>query len=60
MYRMAGHAYLYALGAAGERGLDRVLGWIRDDMRRTMARLGVPTVAQLDRSLIDRSERTTS
>ena len=38
---MAGRAYLYALGAAGERGIDRVLGWFRDDMKRTMSLVGV-------------------
>jgi L-lactate dehydrogenase (cytochrome) len=50
---MAGRAYLYALAAAGERGVDRVLGWLRDDLRRTMSLLGAPAIAALDRSLID-------
>jgi L-lactate dehydrogenase (cytochrome) len=50
---MAGRAYLYGLGAAGERGVDRVLGWFGDDLRRTLALLGCTTVADLDRSLID-------
>ena len=49
---MAGRAYLYGLGAAGERGVDTVLGWFRADMVRTMTLLGVPTVADLDRSLL--------
>jgi L-lactate dehydrogenase (cytochrome) len=49
---MAGRAYLYGLGAAGERGVDRVLGWFADDMRRTMSLLGAPNVAALDRSLL--------
>jgi L-lactate dehydrogenase (cytochrome) len=50
---MAGRAYLYALGAGGERGVDRVLGWFRDDVRRTLSLLGVGSVAELDRSFID-------
>jgi L-lactate dehydrogenase (cytochrome) len=50
---MAGRAYLYALGAGGERGVDRVLTWLHADMVRTMHLLGVGTVADLDRSLID-------
>ena len=50
---MAGRAYLYGLGAAGERGVDRVLGWFRDDVARTMALLGVGSIAELDRSLLD-------
>ena len=50
---MAGRAYLYALGAAGERGVDRVLEWFRNDVARTMTLLGVGRVADLDRSLLD-------
>jgi L-lactate dehydrogenase (cytochrome) len=49
---MAGRAYLYALGAAGERGVSRVLEWFRDDIRRTMTLLGARSVAELDRSLL--------
>jgi L-lactate dehydrogenase (cytochrome) len=50
---MAGRAYLYGLAAGGERGVQRVLDWFRDDMRRTMTLLGVATVADLDRALLD-------
>ncbi len=49
---MAGRAYLYALGAAGETGVDRVLQWFRADMVRTMNLLGVGSIAELDRTLI--------
>jgi L-lactate dehydrogenase (cytochrome) len=49
---MAGRAYLYGLGAGGERGVDRVLEWFRDDLVRTMNLVGVATVADLDRSFI--------
>jgi L-lactate dehydrogenase (cytochrome) len=49
---MAGRAYLYALGAAGERGVDRLLGWFAADVARTMALCGVEDVAGLDRSLL--------
>lgn len=49
---MAGRAYLYALGAGGERGVDRLLGWFAEDVRRTMALLGVSSVADLDRSYL--------
>ena len=34
---MAGRAYLYGLGAAGERGVDRVLEWFGADVVRTMS-----------------------
>jgi L-lactate dehydrogenase (cytochrome) len=50
---MAGRAYLYGLGAAGERGVDRVLEWLRADLLRTMALLGAGTLADLDPSLLD-------
>jgi L-lactate dehydrogenase (cytochrome) len=50
---MAGRPYLYALGAAGERGVDRVLEWFHADMVRTMTLLGVSTVEALDRDLLD-------
>jgi L-lactate dehydrogenase (cytochrome) len=49
---MAGRAYLYALGAAGERGVDRVLEWFNADVVRTMSLLGAGTVDELDRSLL--------
>jgi L-lactate dehydrogenase (cytochrome) len=44
---MIGRAYLYGLGAAGERGVDGVLGLLTDDMRRTMALLGRRSVTEL-------------
>jgi L-lactate dehydrogenase (cytochrome) len=50
---MAGRAYLYALGAAGERGVDRVLEWFRSDIIRTMTLLGTARIADLDRALLD-------
>ena len=50
---MAGRAYLYALGAAGERGVDRVLEWFHADLARTMTLVGAGTVAELDRSVLD-------
>lgn len=49
---MAGRAYLYGLGAAGERGVDRVLEWFRADLVRTMSLVGAPGVADLHRSLV--------
>ena len=44
---MIGRAYLYGLGAAGQRGVDGVLGLLASDMRRTMALLGRRSVAEL-------------
>ena len=50
---MAGRAYLYGLGAAGERGVDRVLEWFGADLVRTLSLLGAGSIAELDRSLLD-------
>ena len=47
-----GRAYLYGMGAAGERGVDHVLGLLRDGMARTMALSGRRSVAELDRDLV--------
>ncbi len=52
---MAGRAYLYGLAVGGERGVERVLSWLRDDMVRTMTLLGAASVSELDRSLLDRA-----
>ena len=49
-----GRPYLYALGAAGERGVDQLLSFMREGMERTMALTGVRTVAEIDRSLVRR------
>lgn len=45
---MMGRAYLYGLGAAGERGVDHVIDLLASELRRTMALIGVSTVKDLD------------
>lgn len=50
---MAGRAYLYGLGAGGERGVDRVLDWFRADVIRTMSLLGAGSIAELTPELLD-------
>jgi L-lactate dehydrogenase (cytochrome) len=52
-----GRPYLYALGAAGERGVDQLLALLRDGMERTMALTGVRTVGEIDRGLVLRRTR---
>jgi L-lactate dehydrogenase (cytochrome) len=54
---MAGRAYLYALAAGGERGVDRVLAGFRDDVRRTMTLLGTSTISELDRSFLEYADQ---
>jgi len=51
---MAGRAYAYGLGAAGERGVDHALGLLDGDVRRTMALVGASTVADLTPELVAR------
>jgi L-lactate dehydrogenase (cytochrome) len=49
---MAGRAYLYGLGAAGERGVDHVLALLAADVRRTMALCGAASIADLTPDLV--------
>ena len=47
-----GRAYLYGLGAGGERGVDHVLGLLDADIRRTMALCGARSVEELTPELL--------
>ena len=49
---MAGRAYLYALAAAGEAGVDHVLGLLDAGVRRTMALVGARTLKDLGPELV--------
>jgi L-lactate dehydrogenase (cytochrome) len=51
---MIGRAFMYGLGAAGERGVDRVLALLEADMRRTMVLTGRRSVAELAPDLLRR------
>lgn len=46
---MAGRAYLYGLGAAGEAGVDHALHLLREGLERTMALVGAGSVGELGR-----------
>ena len=50
---MIGRAYFYALGAAGERGVDWVLEFLRAGVEHTMALSGVGSIDDVDRDLIE-------
>ena len=50
---MVGRAYLYALGAAGEQGVDHVLRMFDADVRRTMALVGARSIDELTAELLD-------
>lgn len=47
-----GRPYLYAMGAAGERGVDHVLRFFREGLERTMALTGRRSIAEIDRPLV--------
>jgi len=44
-----GRAYLYALAAAGQPGVERALGLLRDEIERGMKLMGCRTVSELNR-----------
>ena len=50
---MIGRAYFYALGAAGERGVDWVLEFFRAGVEHTMALSGAGSIDDLARDLIE-------
>jgi L-lactate dehydrogenase (cytochrome) len=47
-----GRPYLYAMGVAGERGVDQLLQTFRHGIERTMALCGRTTIAGIDRGLV--------
>ncbi len=50
---LIGRAYAYGLAAAGQPGVARAIEILRSDVERTLRLLGCPSIAALDRSLID-------
>lgn len=54
---MLGRATLYGLAAAGEHGVTDVIGMIQRDIDRTLALIGCPSVAALDRTCVSREGR---
>ena len=55
---MVGRAYLYGLGAAGEKGVDWVLDFLGHTMRSTMALAGVRSISEVGRDLVKRRPYT--
>ena len=45
-----GRLYLYALASAGEKGVERALNLIRDEIIRDMKLMGCTSIDQLNRS----------
>ncbi|RZI38959.1 L-lactate dehydrogenase, partial [Herbaspirillum sp. HC18] len=50
---LLGRAWAYALAAAGEAGVARLLDLLAAEMRVTLALTGVRTIAEVDRALLD-------
>jgi L-lactate dehydrogenase (cytochrome) len=51
---MIGRAYLYGLGTGGERGVDTAMALLGDETRRALQLVGVRTISDLDRSMVQR------
>jgi isopentenyl diphosphate isomerase/L-lactate dehydrogenase-like FMN-dependent dehydrogenase len=49
---MIGRPFVYGLAAMGERGAERAIEILRDEVDRTMALLGVSNLASLDRAAL--------
>jgi L-lactate dehydrogenase (cytochrome) len=49
-----GRAYLYALAAGGQPGVERALDLLRDELRRTLALIGCDSTSKLDRRYVRR------
>jgi L-lactate dehydrogenase (cytochrome) len=47
-----GRLYLYALAAAGEAGVDRIVGKLKDEIERDMMLMGVRSVSELNSSML--------
>jgi L-lactate dehydrogenase (cytochrome) len=54
---LVGRPFLYGLAAAGQAGVERALEILRDEIDRTLALIGRPTLAELDRTAIRRFDR---
>jgi isopentenyl diphosphate isomerase/L-lactate dehydrogenase-like FMN-dependent dehydrogenase len=55
-----GRMQCFALAAAGEAGIVRLLELVEDEVKRCLGLLGASTFAQLDRSYLHRAEPVTS
>lgn len=56
-FTLIGRAYLYGLMAGGRAGVDRTIEILRSEIERTMALLGVSSVAELEPRHVTQLER---
>ena len=52
---MIGRAYLYALAAGGELGVDLALSWFNEGIHRSLALIGCPKISDLSPEYVDTS-----
>jgi L-lactate dehydrogenase (cytochrome)/glycolate oxidase len=57
-FTLIGRAYLYGLMAGGQRGVERAIGILRNDIERTMRLLGVTTLDELEPTHVSQLTRT--
>ena len=55
---LIGRPYMYGLAVSQQRGVEDVLGILRNEIDNTMALLGCPSVADIDSSLVKRMDGT--
>lgn len=59
-FTLVGRAYLYGLMAGGRQGVERVIAILRSEIERTMALLGVTTLAELQPHHVTQLTRTSA
>ena len=52
-----GRGYLYPLAAGGQAGVERALGLLSEEVRRTMALLGSDSIAKLGAACVQNRRR---
>jgi L-lactate dehydrogenase (cytochrome)/glycolate oxidase len=57
-FTLIGRAFLYGLMAGGQRGVERAIGILRNDIERTMRLLGVTTLDELEPTHVSQLTRT--
>ncbi|MEO5895204.1 MAG: alpha-hydroxy acid oxidase [Vicinamibacterales bacterium] len=55
---LIGRPYLWALAAAGEKGVSDLLSLLSDELRLSMALAGRPNIGSIDRTVLQRSLQT--
>jgi isopentenyl diphosphate isomerase/L-lactate dehydrogenase-like FMN-dependent dehydrogenase len=55
---LIGRPYIYGLAVRQQRGVEDVLGILRNEIDNTMALLGCPSIADIDSSLVKRIDGT--